>query len=588
MENENNKKSALDNLLDEIEMSNKNPGLEDSDSENEELEFFEHVEESLSVKDSDEDEYVDDDYFANRDYNLSLEAASEESEEAELEFDDHLNDDFGGEEIEEENEAAELSLSDSIDELDSNEAEMQALDESSLSETLLALEAEVSDSIVSDEILWQARTGLNADTLCGAIETIIFMSDKPVSIQKIKNLIDAEMPLKVIHESLQRLQAEYEQKHHGLRLLEVAEGYQYRTKATYSKYVQDIFKINSIVLSPTALEVLAIISYKQPCSKVEVDKIRGVDSGHIVRALMDKRLVKVTGRSEDVGRPVLYGTTPEFLEVFNLPDLSALPPEHELDEMSRASSVGKITDIKSLVNDGDKARFKFDEIDELDELTEYIKAINSETDFTASLKVEEKKRITSEGETIKSAFDLLEEFVNKRLISEQNKVAFESILHANFVEPKVVEDLEAGPFNVPNLEDEDEDFQMIDLDTGLPIDFDSDEGFDLLDDGIELDEDGNYESGLDESEFDIIVDLDFDKEESEEIALSKALDDAFENLMGEKLDSRLPDEEFTFGGEIDQMNDDLDNLKSNVISKGHDLDLDLNFLNDDLDDKKHE
>jgi segregation and condensation protein B len=248
-----------------------------------------------------------------------------------------------------------------------------------------------SDSIVSDEVLWQARTGLNLDTLCGAIETIIFMSDKPVSIQKIKTLIDTEMPLKTIHEALLRLQAEYEEKHHGLRLLEVAEGYQYRTKATYSKYVQDIFKINSLVLSPTALEVLAIIAYKQPCSKVEVDKIRGVDSGHIVRALMDKRLVRVTGRSDELGRPVLYGTTPEFLEVFNLPDLAALPPEHELDEMSRASSVGKIADIKSLVNEGDKARFKFDEIEELDMLSESIKNISSETDFTTSLKVEEKK-----------------------------------------------------------------------------------------------------------------------------------------------------------------------------------------------------
>ena len=288
-----------------------------------------------------------------------------------------------------------------------NEIENEIIDES------------FSDSIVSDEVLWQARTGLNPDTLCGAIETIIFMSDKPVSIQKIKSLIDAEMPLKVVHEALQRLQAEYEQKHHGLRLLEVAEGYQYRTKATYSKYVQDIFKINSLVLSPTALEVLAIIAYKQPCSKVEVDKIRGVDSGHIVRALMDKRLVKVTGRSDELGRPVLYGTTPEFLEVFNLPDLAALPPEHELDEMSRASSVGKIADIKTLVNDGaDKARFKFDEIEELDMLSESIKNISSETDFTASLKVEEKKRMSEDGAEVKSAFDLLEEFVNKRLISE--------------------------------------------------------------------------------------------------------------------------------------------------------------------------
>lgn len=477
-----------------------------------------------------------------------------------------------------------------------------SLNEDEINETVN--EAVEMESIVSDEVLWQARTGLNSDTLCGAIETIIFMNDRPVSIQKIKQLIDPEIPLKVIHEALLRLQAEYEQKHHGIRLLEVAEGYQYRTKATYSKYVQDIFKINSLVLSPTALEVLAIIAYKQPCSKVEVDKIRGVDSGHIVRALMDKRLVKVNGRSDELGRPVLYGTTPEFLEVFNLPDLAALPPEHELDEMSRASSVGRIADIKSIVNDGaDKTRFKFDEIDELDALSEQIKNINSETEFTSSLKVEEKKRMTEEGVEIKSAFDLLEEFVNKRLITEQNKQALESMMaSAGVLEPKVIEDLEAGPFNVPEFIEDEEDFQMIDLDTGLPIDPDSDEGFDLMD-GIELDEDGNYDSGLDESEFDILVELDldeeeaslssedsneldlqFDTEESEEEALSKALDAAFENLTGENVNSnRLSDEEFAFGGELDEKDQDIDDITNNMIKNARDLDLDLSFLNTESD-----
>lgn len=445
------------------------------------------------------------------------------------------------------------------------------------------LEVSAAENMISDDLLWQARTGLNADTLCGAIETIIFMSDKPVSIQKIKALIDEDMPLKVIHESLQRLQAEYEERHHGLRLLEVAEGYQYRTKATYAKYVQDIFKINSLVLSPTALEVLAILAYKQPVSKVEVDKIRGVDSGHIVRALMDKRLVRVVGRSDELGRPVLYGTTPEFLEVFNLPDLAALPPEHELDEMSRVSTVGKIADIKTLVHEGDKARFKYDEFEELDLLSESIKNISSETDFTASLKVEEKKRLSSEGVEIKSAFDLLEEFVNKKLISEQNKQAFESLLTTNIIDPKVIDDLEAGPFNLPQEDDEDEEeFQMIDLDTGLPI---TDENYFEVnaeeDDGLGFDD-----SLIADGEYDLIVDLEFDTEETEEAALSKALDDAFANLTGESLESRLSDDEFAFGGVLEEKNQELDELTDEVIERGQDLDLDLSFLKDELAPKK--
>ena len=80
------------------------------------------------------------------------------------------------------------------------------------------------DEKEQEDMLWQARTGLNTDTLCGAIETIIFMSDRPISIQKIKAQIDNELPLRVIHESLQKLQAGYEEKHYGIRLVEVADG----------------------------------------------------------------------------------------------------------------------------------------------------------------------------------------------------------------------------------------------------------------------------------------------------------------------------------------------------------------------------
>jgi segregation and condensation protein B len=191
--------------------------------------------------------------------------------------------------------------------------------------------------------------------------------------------------------------------------------------------------------------------------------------------------------------------------------------------------------------------------------------------------------MTEDGAIVKSAFDLLEEFVNKRLISEQNKLAIESLLTTSVIDPRIIDDLEAGPFNVPH-EDE-EEFQMIDLDTGLPISFDSDEGFD---DGIELDEDGNYDSGLNEDDFDIIVDLDFDKEESEEEALSKALDAAFENLTGETLESRLSDEEFAFGGVLEEKSQELDDLTNQVIEKGQDLDLDLSFLKDELSDKKED
>lgn len=437
-----------------------------------------------------------------------------------------------------------------------------------------SLELQHFDPEKQEDQIWKARTGLNEDTLCGAVETIVFMSDRPVALQKIKNMIDEDLPLRVLHTAVARLQEEYEKKHHGLRLAEVAEGYQFRTKATYAKYVQDLFKVNKLELSPTALEVLAIIAYKQPVAKTEVEKIRGVDSSHIVRALMDKRLVRVAGRSEDVGRPVLYATTPEFLEVFNLADLTALPPEHELESMVQ-DGIGKIEDIKNIVHLGDKERFVFDEIDELDQLAENIKAINPETDFTLSLKVEDKKRTTEGGEAVKSAFDLLEEFVNNQQVMRENQASVGSDMISAFIDPTVISDLEAGPFNVPS--DDDDDFQMIDLDTGEAIDLAEDE----LDIVVE------FESESDEDEEILEENTDADKDEEiflmgdgdeEAENLSRALDDAFERLTGEK----LLDEDDSFKrvteDDLEELEQRLDDAQDEAIREASELDIDLSWL----------
>ncbi len=418
----------------------------------------------------------------------------------------------------------------------------------------LEMDLEFLDDEKQEDQLWQARTGLNFDTLCGAIETVIFMSDKPVIIGKIKSLIDEDMPLRVIHESLSRLQSEYEARHHGLRLVEVAEGYQFRTKATYSKYVQDLFKVNSLVLSPTALEVLAIIAYKQPVAKTEVDKIRGVDSGHIVRGLIDKRLAKVIGRSDEMGRPVLYGTTPEFLEVFNLANIGDLPTENELQE-SIENNVGKISDIKTIVTNGDKSRFVFDDIDELDSLAASIKEIAADTKFTSALKMSEKQRIkgdTTDGKPL-TAFDILEDYVSKQVIIDANSEAQASEMMSESADPQVISDFTQGPFNTPE-ESEEGDFQMIDLDTGLPI---------------EEEEEAEAISGIDLLE----------ENEDEAAELSKALDQAFERLTGDKLEEGelgLRDEA------IEQREEQLEAKTDEMIEKAKSMDFDLEFMKDKL------
>ncbi len=401
------------------------------------------------------------------------------------------------------------------------------------------------DEKSQEDMMWQARTGLNLDTLCGAIETIIFMSDRPISIQKIKAQIDNELPLRVIHESLTKLQSGYEEKFHGIRLVEVAEGYQFRTKATYSKFVQNLFKVNSLVLTPTALEVLAIIAYKQPVSKNDVEKIRGVDSSHIIRALMDKRLVQITGRSDELGRPSLFGTTSEFLEVFNLADISALPPEFELEEMATKNTIGTIADIKSVVFRGENLkRFSVDEFEELDKLSQDIVNIPAETIFTALLKSEEKRKNDGETTVRKSAFDILEDFVNKEATLRQNQLATASNTLMNIVEAKAVDIAEEGIiFNAPEIDEEFEALRAQEM--------------------AELDE---QEVRMKDQA------LAFEAE-----ALESALDKVFSDMIN---GSKLEEGEMEFS--VDTGN--LDESIGEAIDKAKDLDIDLAFLNDEIQD----
>jgi segregation and condensation protein B len=309
---------------------------------------------------------------------------------------------------------------------------------------------------------WKGKTGLDEAGLCGSIETILFMSDRPVSLQKIRETIGPDVPMRVLHHALGLLQKKYEDPYHGIGIIEVAEGYQFRTKSIYSKFVQNLFKVSALTLTPSALEVLAIIAYKQPVSRSEIDRLRGVDSSHLVRALLDKRLVKIVGRSEDLGRPVVYATSREFLEVFNLKDLQQLPLESDLRELSQKNEVGKIQDIHELISD--EKNFFFDDLDELDTLSEKIGPISADTPFTRSLKEEDLKR--KENLPVKSAFDILEEHLEINSIKEENRLASESHLINEFeISPKVIHDLEGGPYNLP-VED---DFEMIDLDSGKPI-----------------------------------------------------------------------------------------------------------------------
>ncbi|MBC7691168.1 MAG: SMC-Scp complex subunit ScpB [Methylotenera sp.] len=178
---------------------------------------------------------------------------------------------------------------------------------------------------------------LDMSEMEACIETLLFMMDKPVSTEKLRELLGPEMPHSIFQEALTSLRDRYQKTHHGFEIVEIGGGFQFRTKAGRAALAKKLAKVSTHRLSSGAMETLAIIAYRQPVLKDEIDKVRGVDSSHFVRGLMEKKLIRISGRSELVGRPMLYSTSPEFLEVFGLKDLAAMPSLHELEQMIPAS-----------------------------------------------------------------------------------------------------------------------------------------------------------------------------------------------------------------------------------------------------------
>lgn len=311
---------------------------------------------------------------------------------------------------------------------------------------------------------WMLGTGLNEETLGAAIEALIFVSDKPMSLNKIRNAIDETIPLKAIHQAIQKLQEEYEQKNHGIRLQEVALGYQFRTKATYSKILQNYLKVTMPSLTPATLEVLAVITYKQPISKTQIDILRGVDSSHLVKTLLDKKLITVSGRSEEeIGKPSLYVTTSEFLEFFNLTSIEQLPTYSELEELAELDVLKGIPSVKDVIHPADAQVFDFDDLMEIDNIANKIKDIPVDTDFTKKLRnpIEETEVIAQDtGETIKqtkhlSAYDILENFVTTSK-SEEERAPETTQKFEEIKDEELDALLDAAFEKLQDLEDEDD------------------------------------------------------------------------------------------------------------------------------------
>lgn len=175
--------------------------------------------------------------------------------------------------------------------------------------------------------------------LKSAIEAILFIAGSPVSLDRLKAIFEDE-PKDRIEAQTQALRAEYESRASGMMLAEVAGGYQLVTRPEEAGWIRKFRSVKtSSKLSRPALETLAIIAYKQPITRTEIENIRGVNIGGIVRNLMERRLVKIVGKKDVPGKPMLYGTSIEFLQYFGLKDLSSLPTLKEFSEIEAAEDV---------------------------------------------------------------------------------------------------------------------------------------------------------------------------------------------------------------------------------------------------------
>jgi len=192
---------------------------------------------------------------------------------------------------------------------------------------------EPADEAIEAAELPQALDDVQLERL---VEALVFAADKPVTVQRLRQLTRVS-DVRRIEAALDALSALYADR--GIALQQVSGGYQLRTATQYSTWVQQLVAGRPVRLTRAQLETLAIVAYRQPITRPEIDEIRGVDSSNTLRVLAERALVRVLGKKEEVGRPLLYGTTKEFLDFFSLADLRELPTLREYSELTPESKL---------------------------------------------------------------------------------------------------------------------------------------------------------------------------------------------------------------------------------------------------------
>lgn len=202
-------------------------------------------------------------------------------------------------------------------------------------------QANLTDAADDDEALDDVREGpglagtvsLDPEHLMGALESLILVSDKPIAPVRLARLTRQDVG--VVRQKLAELVQAYRGR--GIVLDEIAGGFQFRTSPKFAPFVRNLVQQKPTKLTRAQLEVLSIIAYRQPVTRPEIEDVRGVDSGSALKVLLERNVIKIIGKKDEAGRPMLYASTPEFLELFGLRSLKDLPTLREFAELSAES-----------------------------------------------------------------------------------------------------------------------------------------------------------------------------------------------------------------------------------------------------------
>lgn len=354
------------------------------------FDFIDEIETAHRGNDSSEKGSACDDEFkfsSEQDPSIEGEQTVDSSVDLSSKVDDNVEETRGGG-------LEELGLIDDVDRLKN-----MPLDDDSLGESLSTfegseLEGFESASIEELEFIEDAR-------LESIIESVLFATDRPVSIPTLKQIFKGTNVTNArLKKALDALQVEYAGGRRGITLEEVGSGYQLRTKVDNMEFLRRSFKVKSFKLSGPALEVLAITAYKQPVVKAEIDEIRGVESGHLLRALMEKNLVLFAGKSDLPGKPMQYATTRKFLEIFGLRNLKELPTLSQIDELL-PEGIGdeeekpKLADITEGLSEKVGQSYSEGE-EELNKISDQLEKIDTSSEFFEKEKLRQKQERESE------------------------------------------------------------------------------------------------------------------------------------------------------------------------------------------------